>query len=100
MKSFYIAKSLLFLGSALIFINLLEVSQTHLFSLDTLVQFGLLMITLELAFKIVCPKSSLKKHKSANTNNTQNNTQNYSFVLSKVGVSSVLIGFLLQTLTI
>ena len=48
MKSFYIAKSLLFLGSALIFINLLEVSQTHLFSLDALVQFTLLVALLGL----------------------------------------------------
>lgn len=93
MKSVYFAKCFFFLCSILVMINLVEISKTHLFSLDALIQFGLLMLTLELAIHIKPTPIIIQEHQPKQF---EIKPKKYAYYFSKIGVTSLIFGYMVQ----
>lgn len=97
MKSIYLAKFFFFLCSIFIIINLFEISQSNLLSLDALIQLGLLMLTLELAIYMKPMPTTIQEHQPTQL---ETKPKKYAFYFSKIGITSLMFGYMIQAFSI
>lgn len=89
-----IFKIFCFLAATLLFTNIvLDLRLTETPYLKIITQFGLMIFLTDIGLHA-------NKHKELKDSSQNTTTSNYSFLVSKFGLGSALVGFLLQTLSI
>lgn len=89
--------------SVVILIHLFEQIPSHIFSLDTLIQLGLLMISLELMIHLKIKSSNETPDQITLNSKTSDRSveyQHHPFLWSKIGLSTVSLAYLTQILMI
>lgn len=109
MKSLWVVKAFLLVCACIGLIGFIPLSQSHFFSLPTLMLIGIIMISLDLAFNI---KPSPLNHDSFKPHYLKLNNQiaashheanmvehkPYHFLIAKIGGLMVVLSFLIQCL--